>query len=58
MDSTVTTTSPELRLGRQKTKPSMSGSLIATAIKDAFVKLDPRTLMRNPVMFGSRSCPC
>jgi potassium-transporting ATPase ATP-binding subunit len=51
MDSTATTTAPELRLGRQKTKPSMSSGLIATAIKDAFIKLDPRTLMRNPVMF-------
>jgi potassium-transporting ATPase ATP-binding subunit len=48
---TATTTSPELRLGRQKTVPSMSGSLIVTAIKDAFYKLDPRTLVRNPVMF-------
>jgi potassium-transporting ATPase ATP-binding subunit len=45
------TTSPESRLGRQKTVPSMSGSLIATAIKDAFYKLNPRTLVRNPVMF-------
>jgi potassium-transporting ATPase ATP-binding subunit len=29
----------------------MSGSLVATAIKDAFYKLNPRTLARNPVMF-------
>jgi potassium-transporting ATPase ATP-binding subunit len=50
MDSTVTT-SPELRMGRQKAVPSISGNLIATAIKDAFYKLDPRTLARNPVMF-------
>jgi K+-transporting ATPase ATPase B chain len=48
---TATTTSPELRLGRQKAVPKISGDLIATAIKGAFYKLDPRTLVRNPVMF-------
>jgi K+-transporting ATPase ATPase B chain len=48
---TATTTSPELRLGRQKTVPKISGGLITAAIKDAFYKLDPRTLVRNPVMF-------
>ncbi|MBA4228623.1 MAG: hypothetical protein C0456_18615, partial [Hyphomonas sp.] len=26
-------------------------ALLAPAARDAFVKLDPRTLMRNPVMF-------
>jgi potassium-transporting ATPase ATP-binding subunit len=51
MNDAATTTSPELRLGRQKTVPSMSGSLVATAIKDAFYKLNPRTLARTPVMF-------
>jgi K+-transporting ATPase ATPase B chain len=51
MNSAVTTTSSEVRLGRQKTVPGMSGGMIATAIKDAFRKLDPRTLARNPVMF-------
>jgi potassium-transporting ATPase ATP-binding subunit len=48
---TATTTSPELRLGRQKAAPKISSSLVTTAIKDAFYKLDPRTLVRNPVMF-------
>jgi potassium-transporting ATPase ATP-binding subunit len=48
---TATTTSPELRLGRQKTAPKISKGLVTTAIKDAFYKLDPRTLVRNPVMF-------
>jgi potassium-transporting ATPase ATP-binding subunit len=48
---TATTTSPELRLGRQKAVPKISSGLITTAIKDAFYKLDPRTLIRNPVMF-------
>jgi potassium-transporting ATPase ATP-binding subunit len=51
MNDAATTTSPELRLGRQKTAPAMSSGLIATAIKDAFYKLNPRTLARNPVMF-------
>jgi potassium-transporting ATPase ATP-binding subunit len=48
---TATTTSPDLRLGRQKAVPKISKGLITTAIKDAFYKLDPRTLIRNPVMF-------
>ena len=26
-------------------------ALVGPAIRDAFVKLDPRTLVRNPVMF-------
>jgi high-affinity K+ transport system ATPase subunit B len=28
-----------------------TGPLLATAARDAFIKLDPRTLVRNPVMF-------
>jgi potassium-transporting ATPase ATP-binding subunit len=41
----------ELRLGRQQTAPGLSGSMIVTAVIEAFRKLDPRTLWRNPVMF-------
>ena len=51
MDSAATTTSSEMRLGRQKTVPGISSGMIVTAIKDAFRKLNPRTLARNPVMF-------
>ena len=28
-----------------------TGPLMGTAVKDSFIKLDPRTLARNPVMF-------
>jgi potassium-transporting ATPase ATP-binding subunit len=45
------TTSRELRLGRQQTVPGLSGGMILTAMIEAFRKLDPRTLWRNPVMF-------
>jgi hypothetical protein len=45
------TTGRELRLGRQQTLPGLSGGMILTAIVEAFRKLDPRTLWRNPVMF-------
>jgi K+-transporting ATPase ATPase B chain len=45
------TTPREMRLGRQQTVPGLSGSMIVTAVIDAFRKLDPRTLWRNPVMF-------
>jgi potassium-transporting ATPase ATP-binding subunit len=45
------TTPRELRLGRQQTVPGLSGSMIVTAVIEAFRKLDPRTLWRNPVMF-------
>ena len=45
------TTSRELRLGRQQTVPGLSGGMILTAMVEAFRKLDPRTLWRNPVMF-------
>jgi potassium-transporting ATPase ATP-binding subunit len=45
------TTPRELRLGRQQTVPGLSGGMIVTAMIEAFRKLDPRTLWRNPVMF-------
>ena len=45
------TTPRELRLGRQQSVPGLSGSMIVTAVIEAFRKLDPRTLWRNPVMF-------
>jgi potassium-transporting ATPase ATP-binding subunit len=45
------TATRELRLGRQQTTPGLSGGMIVTAIMEAFRKLDPRTLWRNPVMF-------
>ena len=43
--------SRELRLGRQKTVAGLSPELLTRAVIDSFRKLDPRTLMRNPVMF-------
>jgi len=36
---------------RTATKSLFTAELIAPAIRDAFVKLDPRQLVRNPVMF-------
>jgi K+-transporting ATPase ATPase B chain len=51
MNFAATTASSEMRLGRQKTVPGISSGMIVTAIKDAFRKLNPRTLARNPVMF-------
>src|SRR5579864_824359 len=45
------TTPRELRVGRQHAVPGLSGGLILAAVGDAFRKLDPRTLWRNPVMF-------
>ena len=44
-------TAGEMRLGRQKTVGGLSAELITTAIGESFRKLNPRTLMRNPVMF-------
>jgi K+-transporting ATPase ATPase B chain len=41
----------DMRLGRQKTVGGLSSKLLMTAIVESFRKLDPRTLMRNPVMF-------
>jgi K+-transporting ATPase ATPase B chain len=38
-------------MARAATKSLFTGELIAPAIRDAFVKLDPRQLIRNPVMF-------
>ena len=43
--------SGDLRLGRQKTTGGLSSELLMTAIVESLRKLDPRTLMRNPVMF-------
>src|ERR1700739_2876343 len=45
------TTPREVRIGRQHGVPGVSSGLILAAIGDAFRKLDPRTLWRNPVMF-------
>ena len=51
---------PEVRLGspeaKARTRPSGAKSLLEPAIvkralKDAFTKLDPRMMLRNPVMF-------
>lgn len=33
------------------TQTLFTGPIVSAAIRDAFVKLDPRTLIRNPVMF-------
>jgi potassium-transporting ATPase ATP-binding subunit len=41
----------ELQLGRQKMAGALPGNLLVRAILDSFRKLDPRTLVRNPVMF-------
>jgi K+-transporting ATPase ATPase B chain len=49
--ATYPPTAGEMRLGRQKTVGGLSSDLIMTAIIASFRKLNPRTLMRNPVMF-------
>src|SRR5262245_50263249 len=36
---------------RRRGRSAFSGEMIRRAIKDSFVKLDPRTLAKNPVMF-------
>jgi K+-transporting ATPase ATPase B chain len=38
-------------MARAATKSLLTAELIAPAIRDAFLKLDPRQLIRNPVMF-------
>ncbi|MEO7689841.1 MAG: potassium-transporting ATPase subunit KdpB [Sphingomonas sp.] len=38
-------------MARAETKSLFTAELIAPAISDAFLKLDPRQLIRNPVMF-------
>jgi len=38
-------------MARAETKSLFTADLIAPAISDAFIKLDPRQLIRNPVMF-------
>ncbi len=38
-------------MARTATKSMFTAELIAPAIREAFVKLDPRQLVRNPVMF-------
>jgi len=38
-------------MARAATKSLFTAELIAPAIRDAFIKLDPRQLIRNPVMF-------
>ncbi len=48
---TYAPTTGGMRLGRQKTVAGMSPELVMSAIVESFRKLDPRTLMRNPVMF-------
>lgn len=32
-------------------KKLLSGPIIRSAVKDSFIKLNPMTLMKNPVMF-------
>jgi K+-transporting ATPase ATPase B chain len=44
-------TAADMRIGRQKTVSGFSSQLLTAAIVDSFRKLNPRTLMRNPVMF-------
>jgi K+-transporting ATPase ATPase B chain len=41
----------EQSIPRKRGVAGISGDLLVTAIGDAFGKLDPRTLIRNPVMF-------
>ena len=36
---------------RQRRTPLLQGDLVKEALKQSFVKLDPRILFRNPVMF-------
>src|SRR5580692_4343448 len=36
---------------RETRKSLWTGGIVTGAIKDSFIKLNPRTLMKNPVMF-------
>src|SRR6266542_3813332 len=36
---------------RRRERPTFTGGMMRRAVKDSFVKLDPRTLAKNPVMF-------
>src|ERR1700674_3296805 len=36
---------------RETRKSLWTGGIIVGAVKDSFIKLNPRTLMKNPVMF-------
>ena len=60
VDMSIAGDEPEVRLGspeaKARTRPSGAKSLLEPAIvkralKDAFTKLDPRMMVRNPVMF-------
>ena len=38
-------------LARERKKSLWTGGIVCGAVRDSFVKLNPRTLMKNPVMF-------
>jgi potassium-transporting ATPase ATP-binding subunit len=52
MTSTPTITPGETKAGRTRSGGALlSGPIVRRAIGESFVKLNPRTLMKNPVMF-------
>src|ERR1700733_8607857 len=42
---------PNVVSRERKRKSLWTGSIVAGALRDSFIKLNPRTLMKNPVMF-------
>ncbi|MHC5831782.1 MAG: potassium-transporting ATPase subunit KdpB, partial [Nostoc sp.] len=51
MTSTQTQSASKVRLSQHNTPKVDTSGLYSRAIKDSFVKLDPRIMVRNPVMF-------
>ena len=42
---------PFARTSRERKKSLWSGGIVVGAVRDSLIKLNPRTLMKNPVMF-------
>ena len=47
----------EIAVTQPKPKPLADKAIVIRAIGDSFRKLHPRTMIKNPVMFGSDLCP-
>src|ERR1700691_2739886 len=47
----VSDPNPNVVSRERKRKSLWTGNIIAGALRDSFIKLNPRTLMKNPVMF-------
>jgi K+-transporting ATPase ATPase B chain len=53
-NSTTPANAPEsyMAVSRERKKKSLwTGGIVSGALRDSFIKLNPRTLMKNPVMF-------